>query len=377
MARKRDYYDVLGVDRNATEEDLKRAYRHLAKKHHPDMNKANPKEAEERFKELSEAYEVLIDKDKRALYDRHGHTGVEDSFGGRGFQWQDFTHVSDLEDIFGNDFDNIFGSFFGGGARRRASGGRDLRTYVEVGLKEIASGTEKIIELPLRRVCETCKGTGSRSGSVRTCPACRGSGHVRHVQNRQGWSFVTTTTCSQCRGTGQLVQDPCYDCRGRGSVERTETISVKIPSGTETGTRLRVPGKGEPGDRGQPSGDLYVVVEVNPDEVFQRFGNDVMCDVLIPFTIAALGGAIEVPTLYGKAKLKIPDGTQPGTIFRLKGEGLPDVESGARGDQNVKVSVKVPTELSIAERKLLEEFAELRGERRKKRLFDTFGNYEK
>lgn len=376
MPRKRDYYEILGIDRNASEEEIKRAYRQLAKKYHPDMNKSNPKEAEERFKELSEAYEVLIDRDKRATYDRFGHSGVEESFGGRGFQWQDFTHVSDLEDIFGTDFESIFGSFFGEGRRRRPTRGRDLRTYIELSLQEIATGTEKKVELPLVRTCEPCKGTGSRTRNVRTCDACRGSGEVKHVQSRLGWSFVTTVTCSQCRGTGQIVENPCYECGGKGIVEKMEIISVKIPPGTESGTRLRIPGRGEPGGRGLSSGDLYIVVDVKQDEVFQRFGNDVMCEVAIPFTVAALGGSIEVPTLYGKAKLKVPEGTQPGTIFRLKGEGLPDVETEERGNQNVKITVKVPTNLSMAERKLLEQFAEARGEiRKKKRLFDTFVDF--
>lgn len=365
---KKDYYEVLGVNRNATEEDIKRAYRRLAKQYHPDMNKANPKEAEEKFKELSEAYEVLIDKDKRANYDQFGHAGVEGMWGARGFDWSDFTHFRDLEDIFGTDFfgESIFERFFGGRRQRRRyepSRGADLRVDLEITLEEAALGKEVDIEVPHTVICAECNGSGAKKGTMpKDCPICGGSGQIRNVQTRGYTQFVTITTCGKCNGTGKFIEIPCPECRGRGIVQKVHKISVTIPKGADTGTRLRIPGKGEAGERGGLPGDLYVVVHILPHEIFERYENDLLCEVPITFAQAALGAEIEVLTLRGKARLKIPEGTQSGTTFRLRGQGMPDLHSSEKGDQLCKVIVKTPKKLTERQKQLLREFEELGGD---------------
>ncbi len=375
---KRDYYEVLGVDKNASERDIKRAYRRLAKKHHPDMNKNNPKAAAEKFKEISEAYEVLADKDKKARYDRFGHAGVESTFGTGGFTWSDFTHYRDIEDIFSRDiFSDFFGTRFGGDifsdlfgdrARRRPSvrRGRDIRYDLDVTLEEAAFGTKKKLKIPHLAQCESCNGTGAEGGRTSNCPTCNGSGQIQDVR-RNGFSqFVTISTCHRCRGRGQLADKVCSDCRGSGSVHKTSTLEVDVPRGAFDGLRLKVPGKGEAGDQGGPSGNLYIFIHTKPHEIFERRGNDIVLELPISFAQAALGHKVEVPTLDGKAKLTIPPGTQTSTLFRIRRKGLPDIDGYVRGDELVKVIVVTPEKLSSEERRLMREFAETSGDYHKK-----------
>jgi molecular chaperone DnaJ len=350
MASKRDYYEVLGVDRGADEAALKSAFRKIALQHHPDRNPGN-KEAEEIYKEASEAYTVLSDTDKRAKYDRFGHGPGWEGFGGAGFQGVN------LNDIFGE----IFGEFFGG---RRGGGGvvrnrgADLRYNLELKFEEAAFGCEVQVKLPRPKRCETCDGTGSKSKQSRPCPTCGGAGEVRFTQG----FFAVSRPCGQCGGSGNVVSDPCKDCRGQGRVAGETTLSVKIPAGVDTGTRVRLAGEGEPGESGGPAGDLYVVVHVREHPIFVREEYEVLAEVPVSFTQAALGAQIEVPTLDGKVKMKIPAGTQSGKVFRLKGKGIPHLHGAARGDQHVRVLVETPTELSSAQRELLEKFAEACGE---------------
>ncbi|MDI6639706.1 MAG: molecular chaperone DnaJ [Methanocellales archaeon] len=354
---KRDYYDVLGVDRNASQEEIKKAYRRLAKKYHPDVN-PDKKAAEENFKEISEAYEVLADPSKRANYDMFGHAAVRDIFGRGGFSWRDFTHFGDIEDLFGRDFfgRDIFDMFFG--PRRERYGpirGADLRYDLDMTLEDVAFGTTKEVEVPRMVTCDACNGSGARPGGVKTCPSCNGTGQIRQSRRTAFGMFTSITTCNRCHGGGEVIEAPCPTCHGAGKVHRTRKISVKIPPGVDTGSRLRIAGEGEPGIRGGPAGDLYVVVHVQEHEVFMRDGDDVICEIPISFTQAALGTEIEVPTLEDKTKMKIPAGTQTGTLFRLKGMGIPHLRGRGRGDQHVKVIVKTPTKLSKKQRELLLE----------------------
>ncbi|HEY0880995.1 MAG TPA: molecular chaperone DnaJ, partial [Archangium sp.] len=302
MSSKRDYYEVLGVERNADADALKKAFRKLAMQHHPDRNPGD-KAAEEKFKEASEAYEVLSDNDRRARYDRFGHQGVEGFGGGQGF------NNVNINDIFGE----IFGDIFGGGRGRRVRNrGADLRYNLELTFEEAAFGTEVTVKIPRPKRCETCEGTGSKSKQQRQCPTCGGAGEVRFTQG----FFAVARTCNQCGGSGQVVADPCKDCKGQGKVESVSELSVKIPPGVDTGTRVRLGGEGEPGEQGGPAGDLYVVVHVKEHAIFHREEYEVFCEVPISFVQAALGAQIEVPTLDGMVKMKIPEGTQSGKIFR-------------------------------------------------------------
>jgi molecular chaperone DnaJ len=368
MARK-DYYEVLGVDKNATEDEIKRSYRRLALKYHPDRNPENHKEAEEKFKEICEAYEVLSDPQKRKTYDQFGFEGLRGAFkGAGGFDWSDFTHYGDLEDIFG-DFSDIFSGFgidlggfgFGGAGRRgtRPRRGASLRVEVKITLHETAKGTEKVIRLPRYETCGVCKGEGAKPGTRKTtCPECQGAGQVRTM----GGFFTISRTCARCGGEGKIIQTPCSNCRGAGRVKKERKIHVKIPRGADTGLRLRISGEGEAGTKGGPPGDLYVDIYVQPDEMFERHGNDLLCEVPISFTQAALGAEIEVPTLNERAKMRLPEGTQNGKIFRLKGKGMPDVHGYGRGDELVRVLVETPTGLNARQRQLLKEFAQACGE---------------
>jgi molecular chaperone DnaJ len=353
VAQKRDYYEVLGVARSASAEELKKAYRKLAMKYHPDRNPED-RSAEERFKEASEAYQVLSDPERRAQYDRFGHAAFEQGGGFGGF---DFA-AGGFEDI----FSDIFGDFFGGGRRRgrtRARRGEDLRYDLQIRFEDAIFGTEQVISVPRLATCETCAGKGTKGGTARTtCPACRGSGQLRF---QQGF-FTIAKTCGQCGGHGTIIKEPCRSCGGSGVMQKTQTLNIKIPAGVDSGSRLKLRGEGEAGRDGGPAGDLYVVIDVREHPLFVRNGNDIVCEVPISFPQAALGAEIDVPTLHGKVKLQVPHGTQSGTVLRLKGKGAPDVRGGSHGDQLVRVVVETPRRLTAHQRQLLEEFAHSSGE---------------
>ena len=350
MAEKRDYYEVLGVDRNASAEEIKKAYRSLARKLHPDVNKMP--DAEERFKEVKEAYDVLSDEQKRAQYDRYGHIDPNQGFGGGGFSGADF-----------GGFGDIFDMFFGGGSRRDPNApqrGSDLQYTMTIEFKEAVFGVEKDITIPRTETCDTCRGSGARPGTKpETCSVCRGTGQQEIVQNTPFGRIVNRRLCSQCGGTGRVVRDKCATCRGTGKVKRQRTIHVRIPAGVDEGAQIRLSGEGEAGSRGGPPGDLYIVIRVKPHEFFEREGDDIYCEVPLTFAQAALGDEIEVPTLTEKVKLRIPAGTQTGTYFRLKGKGVPRLRGMGQGDQHVKVTVVTPTNLTEEQKELLRQFAGL------------------
>lgn len=358
---KRDYYEVLGVDRNATGEEIKKAYRKLALKYHPDRNPGD-KSAEERFKEVSEAYEVLSDPDKRAAYDQYGHAAFDSraraGAGGFGGGFHDPFDI--FREVFGSAGlgASIFDEFFGG-PRRDPTGaepGADLRGDVELTLEEAAQGCEKEITLTKPSPCPTCQGTGAEGPArMRVCAACEGRGQVVTTRG----IFSIAQTCPRCEGLGRLLEKPCKACRGTGRREQTSKIKIRIPAGVDNGARLRSVGNGEAGVRGGPPGDLYIVVHVKPHEIFRRDGDDLICEVPISFVQAALGAEIEVPTLTGTTRIAIPPGTQSGTVFRVKGKGIKNVEGYGWGDLHVRVVVEVPTRLTPAQRAKLEEFAAL------------------
>lgn len=345
---KRDYYEVLGVERNADEGALKSAFRKLAMQYHPDRNPGDAA-AEEKYKECAEAYTVLSDPEKRMKYDRFGHGGFEGFGGGAGFQGVN------INDIFGE----IFGEFFGGARGRQARNrGADLRYNLELSFEEAAFGAEVEVKIPRPKRCEACEGTGSKSRQSRSCPTCGGAGEVRFTQG----FFAVARPCGQCHGSGKVITDPCKSCKGDGRVDSESTLSVKIPPGVNAGTRVRLTGEGEPGEAGGPPGDLYVVVHVREHAIFHREENEVFVEVPISFTQATLGAQIDVPTLDGKVKMKIPPGTQGGKTFRLKNKGVPHLHGGGRGDQHVRVVIETPTELNEKQRELLEQFAAACGE---------------
>ena len=354
MATKKDYYDTLGVAKNATDEDIKKAYRKLAMKHHPDRNQGdNAKAAEERFKESKKAYEMLSDEQKRAAYDQYGHAGVDPNRGGgpgaEGFGG------------FAEAFGDIFGDVFNGQRGGRQQGGRqvfrggDLSYAMEISLEEAAAGKEAQIRVPSWDDCTTCKGNGAKPGTkVATCTTCHGHGVV---QMRQGF-FSVQQTCPQCKGTGKLIPEPCVACHGVGKTKTNKTLEVKIPAGIDDGMRIRSTGNGEPGSNGGPPGDLYIEIRVKKHEIFERDGDDLHCAVPISFTTAALGGEIEVPTLAGKAAIDIPEGTQAAKQFRLRGKGIKGVRSSYPGDLYCHITVETPVKLTEHQRKLLKDFDE-------------------
>jgi molecular chaperone DnaJ len=354
---KRDYYEVLGAARDASPEEIKRAYRRMAMKHHPDKNPGD-KEAEGKFKECAEAYEVLSDAEKRKRYDQYGHEGL------RGVGMHDYAHmnVQDIGDIFGDMFGDIFGDIFGQRRRRGAAAqaptrGYDLETTVELSLEEIARGAEKTIEFTRQDTCPSCSGTGSEKGKTpSTCPACHGGGQVQRAG--LGGFFQMVSTCPQCRGEGRIITNPCKKCRGAGQIPKKRTVNIKIPPGVHEGQGIRVGGEGEPGRRGGPRGDLYCYIRVKAHPFLMRDGNDLVCTVPISFTQAALGAMIDVPTLDGTRQLKVPQGTQHGSVFRIRGEGLPDLRAAGKGDELVRLAVEIPRRLSPSQEKLLRTFAE-------------------
>jgi molecular chaperone DnaJ len=348
---RRDYYEVLGVSRSATDSEIKSAYRRLALKYHPDRNPGD-QAAEEQFKEAAEAYAVLCDSEKRSLYDRFGHQGVSSS-GGAGFDPSIFNEFGDFADILGNMFG--FGDLFGG-ARRRGGPqrGADLRYDLEISFDEAAKGTETTVQIPRQEACDGCSGSGAAPGSSpTTCPQCRGQGQVRY---QQGF-FTVARTCPRCQGAGRIISKPCPDCRGGGKLVRERKITVKIPPGIATGQQLRLQNEGEAGTGGGPSGHLYVVVHVQEHEFFRRDGMNLFCEIPVNFTTLALGGEIQVPTLNGSETLKIPEGSQTGTTFRVRGKGLPELGGRGHGDLFATVQVLTPKKLSKEQRHLLEQLA--------------------
>lgn len=353
MAAKRDYYEVLGISRDADDQAVKKAYRRLALKYHPDKNPGN-KESEESFKEASEAYEILSNPEKRRRYDQFGHEGVSSAFSRGGFSWNDFTHFGDFEDIFGD----FFSSFFGGGGRSRRgqpNRGRDIRIHYKINLEESFEGKEEELMFKRLEPCEKCDGSGLAEGaSKRTCPRCHGKGQVRIMQS----FFQLTTTCDMCRGEGEIIDNPCTECNGEGRILKKVKVKVTIPRGVDNHMELVIRGEGEIGPRGGPRGNLLVAILVEEHPFFKRRGDDIFCRIPITFTQAALGASIEVPTLHGPKKLKIPPGTQTHQVLVLKRMGMPRNEA-AFGDQHVQVIIKVPKKLDSRQKELLKEYAEL------------------
>lgn len=361
-AQKRDYYEILGVPKNAPADEIKKSYRKLALKYHPDRNSGD-KTADEKFKEAAEAYAVLSDSTKRSQYDQFGH-----SLGGHGFSgFEGFeTAFSDFGDIFGD----LFGDFLGGGGSRQSRGkrGSDLQYHLEITLEEAAHGKEVALNIPRQETCDGCQGSGAEPGSKKsTCAECRGTGAVRISQG----FFMFQRTCPSCQGEGERIEKICRSCRGSGRVEKTRKLSVKVPAGIESGSRLKISGEGESGRKGGGTGNLYVLVSVKEHAFFARDGQDLHCEAEIPYTVACLGGEVEIPTLDDKMKLKIPSGTQSGKVFRVQGKGLASVHGHGHGDQFVRVKIHVPTKLSDQEKKLLEELSRFRqDEAGQKSFFD-------
>ncbi|RAP52276.1 MAG: molecular chaperone DnaJ [Methanosphaera sp. rholeuAM270] len=366
MADKRDYYEVLGVDKNADKKTIKKAYRKLAMKYHPDVNKDDP-DAEEKFKELSEAYGVLSDDDKRQRYDQFGHAGMD------GFSQEDIFNNINFEDIFGNFsfgggqggfgsiFEDLFG--FGGSPNRRNERGRDIAQSIEITLEEVASGVSKDIDVRHLKSCPHCHGERSEPGtSSKTCSACNGSGQVRQVQNTPLGQFSTVSPCRQCNGEGKIIETPCSECHGKGLTSTVNKIAIPIPAGVETGSRLRVAGEGDDGLNGAPAGDLYITINVLHHDLFERDGQHLYYELPISYVQACLGSEVDVPTIDGTATVKIPAGTQSGTTFKLRGEGIKHVNWSGKGNLYVKVHVVVPKKLSDKQKDLLEEFALVSGE---------------
>ena len=357
---KRDYYEVLGLDRSATAEQIKKAYRQMALKYHPDRNSGN-KEAEEKFKEAAEAYEVLSDSDKRRRYDQFGHEGVRGSAG-----FREFTDINDIFSAFGDIFGGgmgggIFEEVFGGGSRarrrsgpRKGSPGSDLKVKLKLSLEEIAAGVEKKLKIRRQKTCDTCHGTGAHGNSGRsTCPQCSGTGEIRQVSRSMFGQFVNIATCVNCSGEGTIIRELCPECRGEGRIQGETTIKVNVPAGVSEGNYIPLQGQGNAGRRGGPAGDLIVVIEELPHEHFSREGDDIVYNLLVSFPVASLGGSVEIPTLTGKAKLTIDPGTPSGRLLRMRERGIAHLNGHGRGDQLVRVSVWVPPKLSAEEKELL------------------------
>jgi len=370
MADKRDFYEVLGVNKGAGDDEIKKAYRKVAKKYHPDLHPGDA-EAEAKFKEAGEAYEVLSDPQKRARYDQYGHAGVDPNFGagGGGFGGFDGADFGDLGDIFGS----FFGGGFGGGNQRRRNGprkGSDISETILLSFEEAAFGIKKNLKIYKIEECDECGGKGCKSEADRiTCPTCKGSGEIKHITNSMFGQMVNVTTCNHCQGSGQIIKNPCSKCKGKGLIKRARTVDVDIPAGIDTGETVRYRGLGNAGIKGGPAGDLLVTVQIRRHEVFTRRGNDVYCTIPITFVQATLGADVDVPILdedkkytLGKMTYTIPEGTQPGTDFRLRGKGIPSVRGGMRGDMILNVSVEVPKNLNKEQKDALQNFAKLSNE---------------
>ncbi len=371
MADKRDYYEVLGVQKGASDDEIKKAFRRKSKEYHPDLHPGD-KEAEEKFKEVNEAYQVLSDADKRDKYDRFGHAGVDPNFGaGGGFNGGGFGGF-DFGDIFGD----IFGGGFGGGRTRNGpKRGADIRQVIDITFEEAAFGCSKKINVTAQEKCESCGGTGAKKGTpVETCQNCHGTGRVQTRQRTILGYMTTETVCPQCHGDGKIIKEPCRDCRGTGVVRKNKTIEVQIPPGIDNGQTIQLSGKGEAGAKGGPNGDLLITVRVRPHEIFKRDEYDVYIDMPITFAQAALGAKIQVPTLDGAVELTIPEGTQTGSKFRMKGKGIPYLRSKSRGDEYVTVTVEVPRNLSSRQKEMLRSFDEDRNYKQKKSFYDKMKN---
>ncbi|WP_018591475.1 molecular chaperone DnaJ [Terrisporobacter glycolicus] len=379
MSTKRDYYDVLGVGKSADATEIKKAYRKLAMKYHPDKNPGD-KEAEEKFKEINEAYEVLSDETKRKNYDQFGHEGVNgQGFGGDGgFGGQGF---GGFDDIFGDIFGDMFGGGFGGGRQRRRGPerGADIRQRINISFEDAAFGKKVQVKINRSEECDECHGSGAKPGtSKKTCPTCNGSGQVQSVQRTPFGNIASTRTCSTCNGEGEVIDSPCSKCHGKGSIRKTKTIEVDVPAGIDEGQMIKLSGQGELGTRGGPRGDLYIEVSVNAHQLFTREGYDVYLEMPITFAQATLGDEIQVPTLDGKVQYQVPEGTQTGTVFRLKGKGIPKLRSNVRGDQYVKVTVEIPRKLNDKQKELVRQFAKECGEEvheRQKSLGDKIDSW--
>ena len=374
---KRDYYEVLGVDKNASAEEIKKAYRKTAMKYHPDRNPGD-KTAEEKFKELGEAYEVLSDPDKKSRYDQFGHAGVDPNYGGGGGYGQGFGGFGGF-----GDFGDIFGDIFGGGRRRSTRNapqrGEDVGVRLELTFEEAAFGTEKEVTVQRVENCSSCNGSGSADGAIETCSQCHGSGQVRTTQNFMGMTMQSTATCPSCSGRGKIVKNPCNTCRGKGKVRRNQKIKVKVPAGVDAGQSIRIPGEGSVGANGGPNGDVYVEFSIRRHPIFRRERMDVLCEVPITFTQAALGSVIQVPTLDGRKDFDLPEGTQTGKEFTIAGVGIPQVGNPKRrGNQRFTVVVETPTKLTKEQRELLEQLEKtLDGKTnpKRKKFFDTIKDF--
>ncbi|MCG8538516.1 MAG: molecular chaperone DnaJ [Clostridia bacterium] len=368
---KRDYYEILGVDRNADESSIKKSYRKLAMKYHPDRNPED-KEAEKKFKEINEAYEILGNKEKKAMYDKFGHAGVNGN--GQGGFNGGFSGFGGFEDIFGDIFDMFGGGFSSNRSRNRPQKGHDVKVQVSLSFEHAAFGVEKEIEVSRHEECSKCHGSGAETGTnKRSCHKCGGTGEVRYTQRTPLGSFVNVRTCDTCHGEGSIIETPCEKCKGQGKIRKNKTISIKIPAGVDNGSVITLRGEGEVGSKGGPPGDLYIVIRVLPHRIFQRDGYDIICEIPITFVQAALGDEIIVPTLEEKVKYKIPEGTQSGTVFRLKAKGVPVLNGSGRGDQYVKVIIETPKKLNDEQKSILKQFAEVMGEdvhEQRKSFFD-------
>ena len=374
--QKRDYYEVLGVSRGASEDEIKKAYKKMARKYHPDLNPGD-KTAEEKFKEVNEAYEVLSDADKKARYDQYGHAGVDPNFGAGGFGggFDGSFDFGDLGDIFGS----FFGGGFGGGRRTNPNApqrGESIRMYIAISFEEAAFGCEKAVTVERYETCDTCHGNGCAPGtSPEVCPDCHGTGTVQVRRQTPMGVFATSSPCPKCGGKGRIIHQPCKDCRGSGMVRKKKTIQASIPAGIDNGQTISIRGQGNAGKNGGPAGDLLITITVRPHELFRREGTSVLCEAPITFTQAVLGAELEIPTIDGKVKYTLPEGTQSGTTFRLKGKGIPSINGRGRGDQYVTVYIETPKNLNKEQKEALKKFAETMGEsnyEEQKKFFKKF-----